>query len=119
MMSLTSFLPPPPSPVRFAASPRKSVSAPLPVPAMTRSPEALRKQVTTTAHTVVVKIGTRVLTREDGTLDVSRIEQFAEEVHSISRDGRRVVLVSSGAVGAGVSLLGLKGRPADLAKLQA
>jgi glutamate 5-kinase len=68
---------------------------------------------------VVVKVGTRVLTKEDGTLHNERIERLAEEIHAISAGGRRVVLVSSGAVGAGVSLLGLKGRPTDLAKLQA
>ena len=71
------------------------------------------------ATTVVVKVGTRVLTQADGTLNYQRIEQLAEEIHAISAGGRRVVLVSSGAVGAGISLLGLKGRPADLAKLQA
>jgi glutamate 5-kinase len=60
-----------------------------------------------------------VLTNEDGTLNVQRIEQLAEEIHTIASGGRRVVLVSSGAVGAGVSLLGLAQRPTDLAKLQA
>jgi len=83
------------------------------------SPENYRTQVTTAAHTVVVKVGTRVLTQEDGTLNYKRIEQLAEEIHAIGTGGRRVVLVSSGAVGAGISLLGLKTRPTDLAKLQA
>jgi glutamate 5-kinase len=79
----------------------------------------LRKQITSLAHTVVVKVGTRVLTQADGTLNRERIAQLAEEIHTISSGGRRVVLVSSGAVGAGVSLLGLKSRPTDLARLQA
>ena len=100
-MSLTSFLPAPPAPLRLAAGARKSASVPLVVSVMTRSPEALRKQVTAAAHTVVVKIGTRVLTQADGTLDVPRIEQLAEEVHGISSDGRRVVLVSSDPVPVG------------------
>jgi glutamate 5-kinase len=78
-----------------------------------------RQQVTAAAHTLVVKVGTRVLTHADGTLNRERIAQLAEEIHAISAAGRRVVLVSSGAVGAGLSLLGLKGRPTDLAKLQA
>lgn len=68
---------------------------------------------------MVVKVGTRVLTQADGTLNYPRIEQLAEEIHGIQSAGRRVVLVSSGAVGAGVGKLGLKGRPTDLAKLQA
>jgi glutamate 5-kinase len=96
-----------------ASPPDTAVSAQAP------SPEVLRRQVTSAAQTVVVKVGTRVLTQGDGTLNHPRIEQLAEEIHTISANGRRVVLVSSGAVGAGVSLLGLKGRPTDLAKLQA
>jgi glutamate 5-kinase len=44
---------------------------------------------------------------------------LAEEISKICEAGRRVVLVSSGAVGAGMSLLGLKHRPTDLAQLQA
>jgi glutamate 5-kinase len=79
----------------------------------------LRKQITALAHTVVVKVGTRVLTHPDGTLNRERIAQLAEEIHTISNNSRRVVLVSSGAVGAGISLLGLKSRPTDLARLQA
>jgi glutamate 5-kinase len=83
------------------------------------SDEQLRQQVATAAHTVVVKVGTRVLTHPDGTLNHERIERLAEEIHAVSQAGRRVVLVSSGAVGAGISLLGLKSRPTDLARLQA
>jgi glutamate 5-kinase len=83
------------------------------------SAEQHRQQVADAAHTVVVKVGTRVLTLADGTLNHERIDQLAEEIHQISQAGRRMVLVSSGAVGAGVSLLGLKSRPTDLARLQA
>jgi glutamate 5-kinase len=91
--------------------------APPPQPPM--SAAELRQQIAASAHTIVVKVGTRVLTHENGTLNGERIERLAEEIHTISAAGRRVVLVSSGAVGAGVSLLGLKSRPADLARLQA
>jgi glutamate 5-kinase len=83
------------------------------------SSAAHRQSVIAAAHTVVVKVGTRVLTQADGSLNLARIEQLAEEIQAISSGGRRVVLVSSGAVGAGLGLLGLKTRPADLAKLQA
>jgi len=119
MMSLTSFLPPTPPSLSSAFS---SERASRPLSAVTASPSdsaSLRQQVIAAANLVVVKVGTRVLTRADGTLNHQRIEQLAEEIHAISHGGRRVVLVSSGAVGAGVSLLGLKGRPTDLAKLQA
>ena len=78
-----------------------------------------RQQLAASAHTGVVKVGTRVLTHPDGTLNQERIDRLAEEIHAIGSLGKRVVLVSSGAVGAGIGLLGLKGRPTDLAKLQA
>jgi glutamate 5-kinase len=81
--------------------------------------DLLRQEIATNAHTIVVKVGTRVLTHEDGTLDESRIARLAEELCQLLDDGRRVVLVSSGAVGAGMSQLGLSQRPHDVARLQA
>jgi glutamate 5-kinase len=118
-MSLAAFLPAPPVLSNYSAIRRRPHFAIPVTDATNNSPENHRHQVTAAAHTVVVKVGTRVLTQEDGTLDYKRIEQLAEEIHAISGGGRRVVLVSSGAVGAGISLLGLKTRPTDLAKLQA
>src|SRR5204862_214313 len=73
----------------------------------------------TAATTVVVKVGTRVLTRADGVLDVERVAALAEDMHQVMAGGRRVALVSSGAVGAGLGQLGLTKRPTDLAHLQA
>ncbi len=81
--------------------------------------DLLRQEIAATAHTVVVKVGTRVLTHPDGTLNHDRIDQLATELHEARQGGRRMVLVSSGAVGAGLSQLGLTQRPHDLAKLQA
>src|SRR5262245_58144440 len=118
-MSLTAFLPPPPTTLTAFSSSSRKIQNAAAVSAPNSSPESLRQQVTSAAHTVVVKVGTRVLAQADGTLNYQRIEQLAEEVHGIGAGGRRVVLVSSGAVGAGLSLLGLKARPTDLAKLQA
>ena len=82
-------------------------------------PDILRQEVATAAHTVVVKVGTRVLTRPGGTLDDERITLLAEELNQIRESGRKVILVSSGAVGSGMGILGLTKRPADLAHLQA
>ena len=81
--------------------------------------DIVRQEIATAATTIVVKVGTRVLTRDDGTLDQQRIAQLAEEFHLVLASGRQVVVVSSGAVGAGLGRLGLKSRPADLAQLQA
>jgi glutamate 5-kinase len=78
-----------------------------------------RQQVYAAAQAVVVKIGTNALSRPDDTLDVDRIHRLAEQLLRIRQTGRRVVVVSSGAVGAGIGLLQLKGRPRDLPHVQA
>ncbi|HEX4149495.1 MAG TPA: glutamate 5-kinase, partial [Pirellulales bacterium] len=81
--------------------------------------DLLRQEIATAATTLVVKVGTRVLTRADGTLNEQRIGELAAELHEVMNTGRKVALVSSGAVGAGMGLLGLAQRPRDLAHLQA
>lgn len=81
--------------------------------------DLLRQEVTATSLTVVVKVGTRVLTGEDGLLSEERIAALSEDLCRLVAGGRRVVLVSSGAVGAGMGRLGLAKRPTDLAQLQA
>ena len=70
--------------------------------------DLLRQEIAALASTIVVKVGTRVLTRDDGQLDQERIEQLADQVHHVMSAGRKVVLVSSGAVGAGMGRLGLE-----------
>jgi glutamate 5-kinase len=79
----------------------------------------LRQEIAALATTIVVKVGTRVLTRDDGQLDEGRIDQLVDQMHHVIATGRKVVLVSSGAVGAGMGRLGLTSRPSDLAHLQA
>jgi glutamate 5-kinase len=81
--------------------------------------DALRQEIAATANLVVVKVGTRVLTGPEGQLNLARIDRLAEELTQLRRQGKNVVLVSSGAVGAGMSQLGLKERPTDLPTLQA
>ena len=55
---------------------------------------------------LVIKIGTNVLTRADGTLDTTRISSIVDQVEALRKDGVQVILVSSGAVACGRSLLG-------------
>jgi glutamate 5-kinase len=81
--------------------------------------DPLRREIAAAATTVVVKVGTRVLTRADGSLDESRIAELGMQLHLLMSGGRKVVLVSSGAVASGRGRLGLSERPKDLAKLQA
>lgn len=79
----------------------------------------VRREVIETARTLVVKVGTSVLSNEDDTLNLPRLRSLTEEIHRVRETGRRVVLVSSGAVGAGMGLLGLPSRPVDVPSLQA
>ena len=81
--------------------------------------DLVRAEVVYSARTWVVKVGTSVLTGPDGTLDPARIDHLAEQICAILDTGRRVALVSSGAVGAGMGQLGLAKRPDTLPKIQA
>lgn len=67
----------------------------------------------------VVKLGTGILTDSHGQIDVAQIEQLAAQVVALRKRGHEVLVVSSGAVGCGMSLLGLKKRPTAIAELQA
>jgi glutamate 5-kinase len=67
----------------------------------------------------VVKVGSSSLRGEDGRLDRAQVGRLADELAAARSAGTRVVLVSSGAVAAGMGLLGIERRPADLPTLQA
>jgi len=70
--------------------------------------------------TIVVKIGTSSLTQpETGQLALSTIATLAETLCDLRRQGNRVILVSSGAVGVGCARLGLTERPKAIALKQA
>jgi len=81
--------------------------------------DQFRQQIAATAGLIVVKVGSRVLTGADGLLDAGRIESLGRQVDAVCRSGRQVVVVSSGAVAAGMGRLGLAKRPTELAHLQA
>jgi len=68
----------------------------------------------------VVKVGTGVLTKvADGTLDGGSLVRLSTALAGLIEDGRRVILVSSGSVGAGVAAFGLKNYPDDTSTRQA
>jgi glutamate 5-kinase len=81
--------------------------------------DLVRDDVVLSARTWVVKVGTSVLTGPDGALDPARIGHLAEQISAVMATGRKVALVSSGAVGAGIGQLGLMRRPDNLRQLQA
>ncbi len=81
--------------------------------------DPVRQEVIALAHTVVVKVGTNVLTGADGVLDPGRVQALADQIERLRQGGRKVALVSSGAIGAGMGRLALGRRPTDLRQLQA
>ena len=78
-----------------------------------------RSQYLSTVRTMVIKLGTQVLSDDQGKLDAPFLGSIATQVASLSRRGIRVTLVSSGALGAGLGELKLAKRPTDLGQLQA
>ncbi len=71
------------------------------------------------AKRVVVKVGTSSLTHETGKLNIKKIESLVRVISDLRNRGIEVVLVTSGAVGAGVGKLNLREKPAETRKKQA
>jgi glutamate 5-kinase len=71
------------------------------------------------AKRIVVKVGSSSLTTATGGIDDSRLRALVDELAAARLRGAEVVLVSSGAIAAGLAPLGLKRRPSDLARQQA
>jgi glutamate 5-kinase len=68
---------------------------------------------------VVVKLGTGVLTDSRKLIDPGQLEQIVAQIAALRQAGKEVVVVTSGAVGAGMGALGFESRPTDLAEKQA
>ena len=81
-------------------------------------PLANRAQVAG-AHRIVVKVGSSSLTAPDGSLDLTSLRHLVAVIAARRATGQQVVLVSSGAIAAGITPLGLPGKPKDLATAQA
>lgn len=79
----------------------------------------MREKLLETVKRVVVKIGSRVLTDDDGALDMAVIGRICSELAALRKQGRQVVLVSSGAIAAGRSELGLTEKPKTIPQKQA
>ena len=68
---------------------------------------------------VVVKVGTSTLTYENGNINLTRIEKLTRILSDMINSGNEVVLVTSGAIGVGVSKLKLKEKPKTIREKQA
>ena len=71
------------------------------------------------ASRLVVKLGTGVLTDSRKLIDPAQLAQLVAQIAALKKSGKEVVLVTSGAVGAGMGALGYESRPTDLAEKQA
>ena len=78
-----------------------------------------RKQYLSAVRTVVIKLGTQVLSDTDGRLDSAFLGSIAGQIAQLRSRGIRATIVSSGAIGAGLRELNLPKRPTDLSHLQA
>ncbi len=87
------------------------------IPQMTSPAE--RQQLFAAASRIVVKIGSSSLTRPDGRVDEARIRSLAAVLAARKAQGAELIVVSSGAIAAGLEPLGLATRPHDLATQQA
>ena len=65
-----------------------------------------------------MKVGTSTLTTEDGHLDIEKIKKIVLELSNLQDKGYDVILVTSGAVGAGMGLLNISEKPKTLAEKQ-
>lgn len=79
----------------------------------------MRKRLLKTVKRVVIKIGSRVLTDSAGALDMAVIGRICDEIAILRQRGLQVIVVSSGAIAAGRSELGLTDKPRTIPHKQA
>ena len=79
----------------------------------------MHRDILKSVSRIVVKLGTGVLTDGQKLIDPAQLEQLVLQLVALKKSGKEIVLVTSGAVGAGMGALGHKSRPTDLAEKQA
>ncbi|MGN1102865.1 MAG: glutamate 5-kinase, partial [Huintestinicola sp.] len=72
-----------------------------------------------TKKRIVIKVGTSTLTHKTGRLNIRRMERLVKTLADIQNSGHEIILVSSGAIGLGMSKMGLRERPTDTPMKQA
>src|SRR3989338_9142151 len=68
---------------------------------------------------IVIKIGTKVIASPDRNLDKDIVKDLASQAAAVINNGSEVIMGTSGAIGAGLSVLNIKKRPRDISDLQA
>jgi glutamate 5-kinase len=71
------------------------------------------------AHRIVVKVGSSLVTNEGRGVDAEAIGNWARQLATLAQQGRELVMVSSGAIAEGMKRLGWSARPTELHELQA
>jgi glutamate 5-kinase len=71
------------------------------------------------ANRVVIKVGTSTLTHATGKLNLMRMERLARQMADLKNRGMEIILVTSGAVGAGMGKMGMDRRPSQISARQA
>jgi glutamate 5-kinase len=79
----------------------------------------LREEILAKANRIVIKLGTGLLTDAENHLALGQIERLVAQLAALHQQKKQIILVSSGAIGAGMAELGLKQRPKKLDELQA
>jgi len=79
----------------------------------------MRREILRKVRRIVVKIGSRVLTHEDDGLDAGFMQGLAGQVAALRKEGREIIIVTSGAIAAGRRDLGLLERPRTIPQKQA
>ncbi len=77
-----------------------------------------RKEILVNVKRVLIKIGSAVLTGEDG-LDLHIIEQLVDEIAQLTKEGRQIVIVTSGAIASGKHRMGITGKLKNMPQKQA
>lgn len=70
------------------------------------------------AKRIVVKIGTNVIAKEDGTINLSLMKDLVNQIASVKKSGKEILIITSGAIGAGMRELQLKAKPKDVTMQQ-
>ncbi len=108
-MTAAAPIPPARPPASAAACPDATVAAP-----QVAAAEVLRQ-----ARRIVVKVGSSLVTNEGRGLDEAAIGQWSQQLSALVREGREVIMVSSGAIAEGMKRLGWAKRPKAINELQA
>ncbi|HEX5805018.1 MAG TPA: glutamate 5-kinase [Macromonas sp.] len=89
------------------------------VPSPVAAPQAAPADVLRNARRIVIKVGSSLVTNEGKGLDETAIGQWSTQLSALVKDGREVIMVSSGAVAEGMKRLGWSSRPKEINELQA